>query len=213
MVPITRRDALRGAAALLPLAAGCNGTEFDSPSRTPTERRGPENVETDPELATLRGPGERAVVWFADGRTATDGDGPPESYHPQGFVADGERVDATRFADVDGAGAAREFLEATDFDEETVYVDQSRIGECYRRELCYVGWSATEIRTDYGRVLRDVDVACETDTYDTVATLVRIPDVVDPDQVSGYGSGSSFSGCRLPPWIRDREGNATGDDR
>lgn len=162
---------------------------------------------------TIRTSGEEAPVWFADGRTAEDGDGPPESHLPRELVADDEQVDETRFADVDGTAAAREFLETTDFDEETVYVDQTRIGECYDVELCYVGWSATEIRTAYGRVVRDVDVACETDARDTVATLVRIPDAIDPEQVSGYGSGASSSECRLPSWIRDRDGNATEGDR
>ncbi|QLG26799.1 hypothetical protein HUG10_04245 [Halorarum halophilum] len=207
MVPITRRDALRGVAALLPVVAGCN--DVDTPRSIPTEgRRGPENVVVDPEHLTLRAPDESPVVWTATEETGTTDE--RSRRHVHRLVADTETARRLRFDDRVDADDAREFLDATDYDAETVYVEQSRVGECFRTELCYVGWSADEVRTDYGRQLRDVSVSCEADARDTVATLVRIPDTLDPDEVRSHGSGMSSSGCHLPPWIHERSDVATG---
>lgn len=207
MVPITRRAALRGAAALLPVVAGCN--DADTHRSTPTEgRRGPENVVIDPEHLTLRLPGASPAV-----RTATDDTATTEEEerhtHVHRLVADAETAGRLEFDDRVDAAAAREFLDATDYDAETVYVEQTGVGECYRLELCYVGWSAEEVRTAYGRRLRDVSVSCEADDRDTVATLIRIPAAIDPDGVTGYGSSGSSGGCRLPPHIAERSDVAT----
>lgn len=119
------------------------------------------------------------------------------------------------FAAVDGADAARAFVADTDFDSAVVYVESEPVEECFRRELCYVAWTDDEIDTDYVRRYRAPEVDCETDTVDATATLLRLPETLDPDEVSGYGTGLGTSECHVPPPIRravERTNGETGDD-
>jgi len=229
MVPSTRRRLLRGVAAgLLGVLAGCSGPSTSSVGASaddsdPGERQ-PENVARDPDRVSLRNTGGESepAAWLADPyeSAAVDGDGdddgddgdddasnPRDRGREHGFVASAETAARVRFADgVDGADAARSFLDATDYGTETIYLEQRPVRECLRMELCYVTWSATEIETQYGGYYRDADVACEVDARDVVAWLVRIPDALDPDSVTSHGSGWSSGGCHYPPPLReDRE--------
>jgi hypothetical protein len=187
----TRRDALHAAAALLTGAAGCTG-ESSSSSSYPTDSTG--NLAFDPESYRLRNPDPTPAVWTGERPTQTD-----EERHLHAdshfFLTGPESADGVGFADVDGADAARDFLESTDYDSTTVYVEQASIRECYTTTLCHVEWSTTEIETSYARAYRDVDVACEADARDMVATLIRIPEAFDPSEVNGYGRGTGSASC------------------
>jgi len=189
----TRRDALRVAAALLTGVAGCSG-ESSSSSSYPSEPTG--NVAFDPESHRLRNPEPIPLVWTGERPTATDDE---SHYHFSGrfFVAGAADVSEVGFADVSGADAARDFLDATDYDSETVYVEQSLVDECFTTTLCHVEWSESDVQTSYARTYRDADVACETDARDAVATLIRIPEAFDPREVNSYGSSRGTAPCSV----------------
>jgi len=206
MPSITRRRALYGAVALVTSFAGCSG-ETSSGSSYPPEDV--DNVAIDPESYSLRNPRSEPTVW--SGERPTPGEDGTNHYWNHMFVTGPDDAANVSFADVPGADEARNFLDATDYDTTTVYVEQSAVQECFAPELCYVEWSETEIETSYTRRYRDVDVACETDVEDVVATLVRIPAVIDPSDINGYGSSHGSRTCaRRNERIRQRRNASDG---
>ncbi len=204
MPALHRRRLLAGAAGLLAGLAGCSRSTTDTHS-VPGERR-PENVAVDPDAVSLRGPStDDPLAWLASDATESDD---PDAADSSGrdalrrrLVGSRTEADRIRFADVAGADDARRLVAETDFEAETLYVEQRDVRECYSLELCYVTWSATEIDTQYGRHYRDADVPCEVDARDAAAWLVRVPDALDPDEVRSYGSGTGGGGCRYPPYL------------
>lgn len=199
MVPFTRRRLLRGAAAaLLAGAAGCNGEAGRSETVTPGEGRFDGTV---PEHYSLRNSeNEPPLRLDPPEGTATGTERASLERHVRevrGFVAGEEAANRVAFADVEGADGARRFLADTDYESETVYVETRSVRECYSLSLCTVSWTRSSIRTHYGSVHRDADVACDVDAKDAVSTLIRIPEALDPDAVHRHGSGWSSSGCHL----------------
>jgi len=212
MVPSkpTRRRALLGAAGALAALAGCSGSDSAGDDVTPTEpAREPFDPESVPPHRRLRGTTDGPLVWLPD-ETRTETNGEPRRRRPT-FLTSREQVDRLRFADVEGVETARTFLEETAFDSATVFLERFPVRRCYELQLCDVSWSATDIDTQFGRALRDADVACEPDARDSTAWLVRIPEALDTDRVTSYGSGVSGSSCgerRRPP---EREQPITAD--
>ena len=208
MVPLTRRRALQGAAALLAGLAGCSDATggFSSTATMSSDWR-PRNALSDPELRTLRRDGTEPVVRTGDGAST---DEPDRRHYPTyGFVASEDDRDALRLADVDGVDEVERFLDGVDFDSETIHYVQAKVRECYRRELCYVAWSSDRVQTRFAWHLRGAQEACEADAHVIVAWFVKIPEAIDPDDITRYGTGGS-RGCRLP----DRVANTSreGDD-
>ncbi|MFB6101739.1 MAG: hypothetical protein ABEJ73_04170 [Haloplanus sp.] len=191
MPSLTRRRALRGAAALVSGFAGCSGESSPSTSY-PTESTG--TVAIDPKSYRLRNPETAPVVWTGERPTARPDEERPH-YRSHHFVTGVDDAASLSFADVPGVDGARAFLDATDYDTTTVYVEQWLVGECFAPELCHVEWSETDIETSYTRRYRDADVACEADAKDTLAVLIRVPEVIDPGRISGYGSSLGSSSC------------------
>ncbi|MFC4451827.1 hypothetical protein [Halorussus aquaticus] len=165
-----------------------------------------ENVVRDPEFVTLRDSDADALAWVpSEGTTASDGDEsstPSATHRERRLVATAEAADRLRFADVEGADDARQFVAETDFESQTLFLERHRVRECFRLKLCYITWSETEVGTRYGRYYRDADVACRTDAEDATVRLIRVPDALDPERVSGYSSGTNSNGCRYPPSLR-----------
>ncbi|QZP36790.1 hypothetical protein [Halobaculum magnesiiphilum] len=191
---LTRRRTLLGAAGALAALAGCSGSGSAGDDVTPTEpARDPFDPDSVPAHRRLRGATDGPLVWIPD-ETRTRTDGEPRRRLPT-FVTSREEVDRLRFADVDGVEAARSFLAETTFDTETIYLEEFSVRRCYELQLCDVSWSETDIDTQFGRVLRDADVACEPDARDATAWLVRLPEALDPDRITSYGSGVSGSSC------------------
>lgn len=199
MVSRTRRALLQGAAALSLGLAGCSGATSSSTTVTASNRLNADNAVLEPDHVTLRRPEPAPIVWFDDELPASP-DATPDDDHritdaEAGLIADESTAAELRFADVDGVDDARAFVDGTDFETETLVLEATRVPECYRLELCGATWSATDYHTYYGRVLRPADVACETDAWDRVAHLIRLPATLDPAEVTGRGSGTSGSGC------------------
>jgi hypothetical protein len=207
MPSITRRRALQGAAALVAGFAGCSG-ESSSSSSEPPEPDG--SIELNPESYTLRNTDPTPTVWTGEQPTPeADAERPHRRHHL--FVTTPDEAAAVGFADVDGADGARDFLDATDYDAATVYVEQLTVEECFVPDLCSIQWSADDVETDYTRRYRDADVACEADVRDVVATLIRIPETFDPSDVNGYGSSYGSGTCeRENERVRQRR-NRTDD--
>lgn len=203
-ISVTRRRLLTaGGVALLGGLAGCNDSTHDVSS--PPEQ--PENVELNPDAVSLRRSDEDApAAWYLpEDETPADATAEPsEDIRQQHqLIATPEAANRIKFADVDGRETAREFIDETAFDHETLYLQGTRMRECFTLRLCYVTWSATEIDTQYGSYYRDAEVACRTDTYDRASWLIRIPDTLNPTTVRSRGSGWSSNGCTYPPPIRN----------
>ena len=212
MVPskLTRRRTLLGVAGALTALAGCSGSESAGNDVTPTEpAREPFDPESVPPHRRLRGTTDGPLVWLPD-ETQTETDGAPRHRTPR-FLASHEQVARLPFADVDGVETARSFLTETTFGSETIFIERFPVRRCYELQLCDVSWSATDIDTEFGRVLRDADVACEPDARDSTAWLVRIPEALDPDRITSYGSGVSGNSCGERRRPHEREQPITAD--
>lgn len=165
----------------------------------------------DPERAAVRHDGDGPVVWRDGERTPEEGES-ERRYPTYGFVASEGDREALRFADVDGVDEVESFLNGVDFDSETIHYVQSEVRECYRRELCHVAWSSDRVQTQFAWHLRDAGEACEADAHVIVAWFVKIPEALDPDDITQYGTGGSGD-CHLPDRVGNRSrGNATGAD-
>jgi hypothetical protein len=189
----TRRRVLLGAAGLLAGLAGCNddpGGAGTPAERSPTEPgRTPDLGDSsvrDPERYVLRAP-DGPLAWFPE---RGDGDGgepdertgtlPPRDRRTVGVIADDATAGALAFAAVEGVDAAREFVAATDFETETLYLHHAPVEACYRLELCSVSWGGEGLTLRYVQSLRPADAACEVGERDSRATLVRLPVALDP---------------------------------
>ncbi|MFA1609615.1 hypothetical protein [Halobellus rubicundus] len=201
----TRRRLLAAAGSLLGATAlaGCGGSGSASgSSRVAPGSDPPEDALVDPPHVSLRNGDREPIVWSetpSETESAGAGGETPEidswTHH---VVASDEAAAALTFADVDGVDEARAFLDETDFGSETVYVERHLVGECYHHRLCWVRWTDSEIETDYARVLRDADVACEADARDVVTNLIRLPATLEPGQINSYGSSGGGGRCRRP---------------
>ncbi len=204
MVPTKRRALLHGAAGLATALAGCTGLLDGAAESTSTAPRDDSDggrasgSVTDPEILLLRMDTDRPPIWLAEpdseaaGRpTASDRDRWRDSI----VVDDSARADRLRVAASVDRDRVESFVAATDFGAETVYVEMSEVEECFRLELCHVGWTPTKISTDYSRRSRSFTERCEVDQFVIEARLIRIPDAVDADRVSSYSSSIGTGTC------------------
>ncbi|MFB6127689.1 MAG: hypothetical protein ABEJ79_10415 [Halolamina sp.] len=197
-MPSSRREFARVAVGVLGVTAGCgdatSGGRLATDSTDSTDTA--VNVASDPPHVTLRRDATEPVVAAADETPGAEG---RESLPWDTTLVDGSEVAASLSIDADdGVDRAREFLDATDFDAETVYVEEHAVGECFARRLCRVRWSETEIETEYADELRDADVACDADGRDAQATLIRLPAVLDSGRLRSRSSASGSGDCDEP---------------
>lgn len=203
MVPLTRRTLLSGVAGLSTALAGCGGVGDGSAGSTRTAPRddspdGPTSGSTtDPETHLVRVDTDRPPIWLV--RSDDDGDRPTASRRDRwrdSIIVDGtSRADRIRVADSVARDPVESFLAATEFEAEAVYVEMGAVQECFRLDLCHVGWSSTEISTDYTRNSRPYTEHCETDEWVVEARLIRIPDPLDADDVNSYSSSIGTGVC------------------
>lgn len=201
MVPPTRRRLLHVAAAVTAGLAGCGGLtgEESSTSRSVTEGTdtigsGP-NGETNPESVLVRANTERAPIRIADDdddETSTGSERPERRSIRLSHAVIATESTAERLVVADGVDREpiASFLSATDLDSETLYLETRRVDECFRLQLCAVAWADDEVRTEYGRRLRPYDERCVADRRVFESRLIRIPTVLDADEVRSYGSST-----------------------
>lgn len=215
MVPLTRRDLLQGAAGLTAALAGCSGLFDGSAESTRTAPReepdgGPASgSSTDPATLLIRVDTDRPPLWLSE-TDGSDGGRPTPSERDRWrdtiLVDDAARADRLAVARVVDRDRVASFIGATDFSAETVYVEMQEVGECFRLDLCYVSWTPTEIATDYTRRSRPYTERCAVDGMVIEARLIRIPDALEADDVTGYAASVGTGGCHS----RRASGDGTG---
>lgn len=201
----TRRTLLAAAGAGLAAAlAGCSASEsHESPPDDGT-------LVTDHTAATTRSPDEDPPIVrpreAADGGVTTDTAAPePISLHT---VESREGAETFAFAeDATNAAAVRRLLAETNYDEESVFVYQTVIGECYRLRLNYVARDADGgPDLQFCRVIRDAHTACDREASDHAAAFVRLP--FPGDEYSGLSAGFGGSCDRIPEPYRNGSDSA-----
>lgn len=203
----TRRRLLRSAAALVGVGAvaGCNGTaESSGTAVAGPDPDPPDDAVTDPATVVLRASPDEPVVRTETDDTDSDGESDDRvDRWRHNLVADAETAASVSIADVDGADEARQFLEETDFDAETVYTERHVVGECYDQRLCWIRWTDERVETSYARVLRPAEAACSADARVGVTHLIRLPVALDPDGISRFSSSGGSGQCRTPAGSED----------
>jgi hypothetical protein len=200
MVPPTRRNLLRTAAALTAGLAGCGRFtgEESSVSRSASDGPGPstrgENSETDPDSLLLRTDAAEPSIRLAGADGTPAGSDRQSRYHTHTVVDSESRAENLVVADGADATAVSSFISATDFENETIYLETVRVAECFRLELCSVSWAVDEVQTNYVRRGRPYDERCAADAEVFESRLVRIPASLAESEVNGYGSSISGRG-------------------
>lgn len=127
------------------------------------------------------------------------------------FVLDTDDADALWIDPdaVDDVGAAeiRSFVADTDFETESIVVDQRPIEDCYHRRILGLRAADDEFRTQYCWALKDPMTPCEADTEVMEAIVYRIQRPYD-DAPSSRSSSESRS-CRGPVVV---DGAVTSDE-
>lgn len=204
---MNRRESLVLAAGAVASVAGCSGfasssteTGSESPAAEPPAADGPSSgSERDPEAIVVRVDTDRQPVWLAD-EDSEDGGRPtprPDARHIDSVVV-GSEDRASRLsvdADVDGTQVAS-FLSATDFGDETVFVETVRVEECFRLELCRISWQPEKVSTDYTHRSRHWNEPCAVDERVFESRLVRIPDTLDADDIRAGSTSIGTGACR-----------------
>ncbi|MFB6223455.1 MAG: hypothetical protein ABEH86_07260 [Haloarcula sp.] len=213
MVPSTRRTLLHSACGLATVLAGCSGIfeGRDESTRTASENNdssdsGVGSV-SDPDAVVTRLDADRQPVWLDDGDSR-----PTESHHPRRLeskiIDTASKADQVTVAEDADRSLIRTFLDETDFETETVYVQNVMIEECFRLTLCQIRWTIDNISTDYGRVSRPYDEPCTAGNKVYAVWFIRIPDTVSADDISSYSS--SIGGNRCERQRVDAEGESGG---
>lgn len=200
MVSATRRSLLHTASGFAALLTGCNGLLAGSTESTRTASESNNsgapgaNGASDPETVVARIDTDRRPVWISDDGNRPTADPQTRRLVSEVIDSDSKANQIAVAADVDRA-AIDTFLEDTDFESETIYLQSVIVEECFRLELCQINWGADSISTDYGRRSRPYDDPCDADNELYSVWFIRIPQAIDADDVSSYSSSVGGSPC------------------
>ncbi|WP_247728375.1 hypothetical protein [Halovivax limisalsi] len=215
----TRRGLLATASGCLGAAlAGCFGTDSDGSSDPERGRSSSQSSHVD--LGGDHSSTHEYEVRFARSEidepfVFRDEDAAQQFTEAKQDDPESPWIDSTCFV-LDGDGAAnlriktdadelRSFVDATEFDVESVVVQHRSIGDCYYRELTGVEARDDEFRAHYCRWLKDPTTLCEADRDVMEAVAIRVArPYADPPS----SRGSSESAVCRP---RGREGKPTGN--
>ena len=201
--PLSRRRILAGGGGILSLAvAGCAGDDGrGSRSESVSEHRaadGRRTIESTHEYDTLwvRSDDDEQFVYEAEAEAesaTTDDDRRYRSRYSRLYVLDADDAAALHLETTDAdADEIRTFVENTDFDAESVVVEQRPIGDCYRRTLVGVRAEDDDFRTEYCQTLKDATTPCEADREVVEAIVIRVHRPYD-ERPSSHGSGESHA--------------------
>ncbi|MFB6175644.1 MAG: hypothetical protein ABEI99_00595 [Halobaculum sp.] len=197
MVPSTRRAVLHGAAGLAAALSGCGERTSESGRTTPTEAAtaaagaysGSQSVD-DVTVRMLRAETDRPPVWVAD--SAGEGTGRPTPRSDERFLESTMLSTPTEASQVAVAGVEKSrvtpFVENTDFDSQSVYLETIRVRDCVRLVLCDIAWSADSISTAYADRIRPYDERCSATAWAYEVRLIRIPAVFPPGEPSQHST-------------------------
>lgn len=193
----SRRHALQASgSALFAALAGCNGTESVSRSVPRNPRDSLEDVTI---LKIRNTAGTPMVVERSDETTSKDTGGSSRRRgHMLEHVTDEPDQSMRELVfpeDVPGAQRLRTFFAETDFETQSIYLQQAPVRACYKRRLQGVFREDDGVDAEFCRDLRPADVACEADAWATTVFAIRLQ--FPGDDFSSVGSGGSSS-CRHP---------------
>lgn len=202
MVPSTRRRLLQAATAMTGGLAGCSEFTTGSSESTGSDagRRRADgssaNTESDPPVVVRRAATERPPIALGDRETETSDSRPGTRLLRGGHAVIDSRAEAERLTVAPGIDGdeVTAFVDETDFQEATLYLETDRVRECFRHQLCSVSWQPTEVDTSYVRQIRAWDEACTVDERVLETRLIRIPAALNADEVNGFGTSTSSGG-------------------
>lgn len=129
----------------------------------------------------------------------------PVSIHSVERESDASAIEVSD--DATNAAAVRRLVAETTYTSESVLIYQTRIRECYRLEVNYVGRDADDTPdVDFCQVIRDADTACERGALDQVAAFVRLP--FPGDEYSGFSAGGGGSCGNVPEQYQNESESA-----
>ncbi|NUB92066.1 hypothetical protein HT576_13675 [Haloterrigena sp. SYSU A121-1] len=189
---LSRRRLLAASGGCLSAAfAGCVGfSEGESVSGHSSSEGGTLESTHEYESLSIRSTDDTPVAYSSEDAAEDAEEKRAPRYLADFFVTDEDDAAALWFTGAaadDDVDAARAFVEETDFDGESIYVDQRSIDDCYRRRLLSVRAADGEFRTDYCRALKAPMEPCEADRSVTEAVFVRVHRPYD-DPPSSRGS-------------------------
>lgn len=185
--------------------AGCSGSD--------TSQSPPDNgtLVTDYTVAITRSPSDRPPITAprekADDAGTTGDTSPTPELVPTYVVADESDAESLMFAeDATNVAAVRRLVAETAYANESVFICQRRVRECYRPQLNYL------TRDDDGdpnvqlcRVIRDAEIDCERDAQNYTAVAVRFP--FPADEYGGF-TVSSGGSCDSVPEHAENESDS-----
>ena len=201
MSGVTRRGVLQGVTGAAVLLAGCSDlVDLTGDSSSPTRGQDGDSGDgsaTNPETLLVRADTDGPPVWLAD----ESGDGRPtgreDGYHRDSTVVDSpSRADRVSVAGGVDRDRVKSFLDATDFDAETIYMETVRVEECFRLDLCRISWVPGKVSTDYVRRPRPYTDRCGVESRVFETHLIRIPDTLDGGGVTSHSSSIGTGRCQ-----------------
>lgn len=212
---VPRRRLLAAGSGLLSAAiAGCAGDSSSSGTVVESDERGG-TFESSHEYESLfvRSDGGNHFIY----RNEDDANEAAEAEDEDGYVSPAGRstlfvLDADDVADlwVDASDAdteasdIRAFVDETDFETQSIVVEQRTIEDCYDRRLLGVRASDDDFRTQYCRSLKEPTTPCEADKTVMEAIVLRVD---RPYDESPSSRGSSESGSCRRPIVTHTDGN------
>ncbi|GAB3663486.1 hypothetical protein GCM10028856_01260 [Halopiger thermotolerans] len=195
---ISRRRLLATAGSTLALAvAGCagsdgSGTTVEHSTSDGTTLESSHEYES---IAVRAAENESFVHRDEEAAEAADDRDGYRSSWKRVFVVDDEAAAALRIETNErDANRIREFVEATDFENASIVVEQRPIEDCYRRRLLAVQAGGDEVRTEYCQTLKDATTPCEAGKELIEAIVIRVHRPYD-EAPSSFSSSESHA-CR-----------------
>lgn len=182
----SRREVLSVAGSTLAVAAGtalagCVGTDRTAPDDDPDDATAHEASDRPSQYAALDDDEDVLSVRAADAEpfvfeSETDVPDDDRVYaQPTFHVVDDAAADALFVdADEEAVDAIEHFVEGTDFETQSIFVDQRTIGDCYDRVFLGAEATADSVRTAYCRSLKPPTTPCEADHEVVEAVIVRL---------------------------------------
>lgn len=189
--------------------AGCAGTHGTAPDDEPddvahdvSERPpGRSELEDDDDVLFVRASHADPFVFESEADVPDD----DRAFFRGSFhvVSDEEAADLYVDAPADDADAIEQFVEATDFETQSIFVDQRTIGDCYDRVFLGAEASDGSLRTAYCRSLKSPTTPCAADREVMEAVIVRLgrpyDDPPSSRQSSEHGSCSPTVDVEMEP--------------
>lgn len=190
MTSLTRRQLLAGTSMGLALFAGCSDTETRPPEVSDQIEK-----EVEADFVRVRSASEPTLFWRGNQQDSEEN---PQRQRTGGqYLATDSDLEAVEFASTADGDELGSFVNATNFENESIFLFSTGVSECHEIQLqqTTVEKGTGDPHLDFCRSVRPADVACSKEVTHTVAYAVRFP--IDGRGVTGHGTGMS-SQCRDP---------------